>query len=322
MIAASPQVILIYALVFAAGFLAMQAMVMAGRSANMHVRLTHARLRRLKSGEDSAVLTIVKKQNPYAANGTGAGYKLLGWIHTLVVQSNLPLGRFGIYAIMAGLSLTLCATLGLWKESYLFAALGAALGISLPIFALKTLIKRRRKKLGAQLPEALDVIIRSLSAGHPVSVAMGMVNSEMAEPIRSEFQTTSDEVTFGTSLGTGVQRMAERTGHPDFELFAATVRLQERTGGNLAELLRSNAHTVRARQRMRLKVRAATAEGRMSAMILNVAPILLYLAVRILSPDFYGEVEDSPLMKMGFAGAAIWMLIGNLIMRKMINFRI
>lgn len=318
----SPHITFIYLVVFAAGFWGMHALIMTGSKATLRVRLANARLRRLKSDEDDAVLTIVKKQKQHHLDGSGEFDRLLNWINTLVIQSAAPLGRHGIYGVLTVFPLVLAIGLGLWRESYIFAGLGFAAGLALPIFALKHLVKRRRAKLGVQLPEALDVIIRSLGAGHPVPVAMGMVSSEMAEPIRSEFKIASDEISFGASLGTGVQRMAERIGHPDFELFAATVRLQERTGGNLAELLRSNAETVRARQRMRLKIRAATAEGRMSAMILNVAPILLYLAVRVTSPDFYGDVADEPLMKMGFAGAAIWMLIGNLIMRKMINFRI
>lgn len=318
----SPHIAVIYILVFTAGALAMHALIGAGNNATLRVRLANARLRRLKSHEDDAVLSIVKKQKQRNLDGSGEFDALINWINTLVIQSAAPLGRYGIYIILAVLPLILAAGLGLWRESYIFAALGLAAGLALPILALKQLVKRRRAKLGAQLPEALDVIIRSLGAGHPVPVAMGMVSSEMAEPIRGEFKITSDEVSFGASLGEGVQRMAERIGHQDFELFAATVRLQERTGGNLAELLRSNAQTVRARIRMRLKIRAATAEGRMSAMILNVAPLLLYAAVRLTSPGFYGEVADDPLMKMGFAGAAVWMLIGNLIMRKMINFRI
>lgn len=318
----SPPIAMIYILIFAAAFLGMHALIMTGKQATLRVRLSNARLRRLKSQEDDAVLTIVKKQKRYNLDGSGEFDAILNWINTLVIQSAAPLGRHGIYVILSILPLVLAAGLGLWRGSYLFAGLGFIAGLALPIIALKQLVKRRSAKLGGQLPEALDVIIRSLGAGHPVPVAMGMVSSEMAEPIRSEFKIASDEISFGASLGEGVQRMAERIGHPDYELFAATVRLQERTGGNLAELLRSNAQTVRARMRMRLKIRAATAEGRMSAMILNVAPILLYLAVRVTSPDFYGDVADEPLMKIGFAGAAVWMLIGNLIMRKMINFRI
>jgi len=98
--------------------------------------------------------------------------------------------------------------------------------------------------------------------------------------------------------------------------------LQEKTGGNLAELLEGNAATIRARQRLRLKVRAASAEGRASALILNAAPVCLYFLVRLIAPDFYGDVQDNPIMTYLFAGIIGWMFIGNMVMRKMINFKV
>ena len=100
------------------------------------------------------------------------------------------------------------------------------------------------------------------------------------------------------------------------------IRLQERTGGNLVELLTSNAKTIRDRQRMRLKIKAASAEGRMSALILNVAPLLLFVGIKKFAPGFYGDVEDSPALTYTLWGVVIWMIIGNLVMRKMINFKI
>ena len=123
-------------------------------------------------------------------------------------------------------------------------------------------------------------------------------------------------------VGLRLQSQGDRIGHEDFELFSAMIRLQERTGGNLAELLRSNAKTIRDRQKMRLKVKAASAEGRMSALILNAAPILLFISVNKMSPEFYGDVKDNPIITYALWGVVIWMGVGNLVMRKMINFKI
>ena len=100
------------------------------------------------------------------------------------------------------------------------------------------------------------------------------------------------------------------------------IRLQEKTGGNLAELLQSNSETIRSRQRMRLKIRAASSEGRASALILNAAPIGLFLMIKLVAPDFYGDVGDNPILQNAFIGIIIWMIIGNLVMRRMINFKI
>jgi len=209
-----------------------------------------------------------------------------------------------------------------WKTSILWASIAGIIGLVLPLFILRHVVKRRRAKAAAQLPEALDIIIRSLKAGHPVPVALSLVGREMPDPIGSEFGMASDELSFGGAVSSAIQRMADRVGQDDFDLFAAMIRLQERTGGNLAELLEGNAATIRSRQKLRLKIKAASAEGRMSAVILTAAPIILFIIVRVFAPEFYGEVEDHPIMDYLFAGIFAWMAIGNMVMRKMINFKV
>ncbi|MEP1231574.1 MAG: type II secretion system F family protein [Litorimonas sp.] len=312
---------IIYALIFCAGFLALQVIIGAGRHAAMRVKLTNDRLRRMKS-EDSQSIILNNMRNSRGLNQGGDFEPLFHWIGQLVLQSGLPLGQNGIYFALVGFSGALCLTALLLKGTLLWALSGAIAGLLLPIFILTFLVKRRRNKAVAQLPEALDVIIRSLSAGHPVPVSMALVAREMPDPIGSEFGMATDEVSFGSSISAAVQRMSERVGHDDFELFSAMIRLQERTGGNLANLLRSNAKTIRDRQKMRLRIKAASAEGRMSAMILNLTPLALYFGIQAISPDFYGAVKDNPAVTYMFWGIAIWMGIGNLVMRKMINFKI
>lgn len=312
---------LIYLLVFCGGFLALQAFMGAGRQAVVKVKMANDRLRRMQTEETQAdVVAKIRKSRSLTESGDLKG--ALIWLNNLVLQSGLPLGANKIYYILSGMMVSLSLMLFLIKGTLFWTGLGVVLGLILPILGLKFLVKRRRNKAVTQLPEALDVIVRSLSAGHPVPVAMALVAREMSDPIGSEFGIASDEVSFGSKVSTAIQRLADRIGHDDFELFSAMIRLQERTGGNLAELLRANAKTTRDRQKMRLRIKACSAEGRMSAMILNIAPIALFMLIKFTSPDFYGDVSDSDLIKPAFIGVAIWMLIGNLVMRKMINFRI
>ena len=110
--------------------------------------------------------------------------------------------------------------------------------------------------------------------------------------------------------------------HPDVDLFAATVRLQERAGGNLTGLLKLNASTVRDRHKMRLKIQAASSEGRASAMILTAAPFVAMGFIMISSPHFYGDVKGEPVVKWGLAGLGVWMFLGNMVMRRMIDLRL
>ncbi|WP_026941114.1 type II secretion system F family protein [Hellea balneolensis] len=312
---------LIYLMVFCGGFLALQAFMGAGRQAAVKVKMANDRLRRMQTEETQAdVVAKIRKSRSLTESGDLKG--ALIWLNNLVLQSGLRLGANNIYYILAGMAVSLGLMLFLLKGTLIWVGIGAISGLIIPILGLKFLVKRRRNKAVSQLPEALDVIVRSLSAGHPVPVAMALVAREMSDPIGSEFGIASDEVSFGSKVSTAIQRLSDRIGHDDFELFSAMIRLQERTGGNLAELLRANAKTTRDRQKMRLRIKACSAEGRMSAMILNIAPIALFMLIKFTSPDFYGDVSDSDLIKPAFIGVAIWMTIGNLVMRKMINFRI
>jgi len=312
---------LIYALIFAAAVLAMQSFIGMGRHAVKKAKLANDRMQRLANEKDATVV-LAKLRTRRGMTREGELTGLIIWVKKLVLHSGLPLGTYGIYIVLFGFSLSSTIFAFLLKGTALWTILGFVGGVITPIIVLKFLAARRRKKAVSQLPDALDVIVRSLGAGHPVPVAMALVGREMPDPIGSEFGIASDEISYGASISQTVQRLADRVGHEDFDLFSAMIRLQERTGGNLAELLRKSADTIRNRQKMRLKIKAASAEGRMSAMILNIAPIVLFLLINFAAPDFYGEVKGHKMMIYATYGIVIWMLIGNLVMKKMINFKI
>src|SRR3569623_2582277 len=178
-------------------------------------------------------------------------------------------------------------------------------GIGGPIGYLMVMVVRRAKALGFQLPQALEIIVRSLEAGHPVPTAISLVGREMVDPIGSEFGMAADEIAYGATMEQAIARMSERCQHPDVDLFAATVRLQERAGGNLTGLLKLNAATVRARHKMRLKIKAASAEGRASAMILTSAPFVAFGLINVTIPHFYGDVIHEPMVRNGLIGLLV-----------------
>jgi tight adherence protein B len=315
------QKFVIYGLIFAAAVLFLQAIIGLGKQATKRVRLANDRLRRVaKADSEGEALGRLRRARSMTSDGHLAG--LNARIAQLVMQSGLPLGPYGFYFASLGMAASIGITGFFVQGTPIGAAIGFSIGAIFPTLTISFLVKRRQKKAVSQLPDALDVIIRSLAAGHPVPVAMALVAREMPDPIGSEFGIASDEVSFGSTISAAVQKMSDRIGHEDFELFSAMIRLQERTGGNLAELLRSNAKTIRDRQKMRLKIKAASAEGRMSALILNAAPLILFISVNKMSPDFYGEVKGNPIVTYTLWGVVVWMGLGNLVMRKMINFKI
>jgi tight adherence protein B len=244
-------------------------------------------------------------------------------LNRLILQSGVTIGvgKLVIY-IVVGTLFAFGAVL-MMRNNFL-EAFGAALFCStlLPLLVLKLKRSRRQKAFGAQFPDALDIIVRSLRAGHPVPIAITMVAREMQDPIGSEFGIVADEITYGADLETAMRNLYFRIGQDDLPLFVTAVAIQSSTGGNLGEILENLSGVIRQRFKMRRKIRALAAEGRASAMILSSLPILIFLIVQVITPQFYASVWHMDLTKIALACTAGWMGMGNFIMYKMVNFKV
>jgi tight adherence protein B len=281
--------------------------------------------RRLKTAEKvdgvSALVMELRKQRGLSAEGKKG--ERLRWLSNLIIASGARYEPRKWMMMAGGAGVAGAAVVAIvLKHPLLAVPAGILVALIGPIAVLKYLAGKRNKALGFQLPQALDVIVRSLEAGHPVPTAVALVGREMADPVGTEFGMAADEIAYGATLEQAVGRMAERCQHPDIDLFAATVRLQERAGGNLTGLLKLNANTVRDRHKMRLKIKAASSEGRASASILTAAPILTMTFITLSSPHFYGDVINEPFVRIGLVVIAVWLVLGNLVMRRMIDMRI
>ena len=309
--------VLVFAAVFSAGQGLMGLFTVARQKRQVNKRLKVAE----KVDGVSALVMELRKQRGLSADGKKG--ERLRWLSNLIVASGVTYDPRK-WVMMAGGAAAGAAIFVAVPMKQPMLALPAALIVGLvgPIMVLKFKAGQRAKALGFQLPQALDIIVRSLEAGHPVPTAVALVGREMGDPVGTEFGMASDEIAYGATLDQAIERMAERCQHPDVDLFAATVRLQAGTGGNLTGLLKLNANTVRDRHKMRLKIKAASSEGRASAMILTSAPILTMAFISFSSPHFYGDVINDPIVKMGLFGIGTWLLIGNLVMRRMIDMRI
>jgi tight adherence protein B len=252
----------------------------------------------------------------------GASLLSLERFKALRTQSGLvtPMPRF--LTITSGIAAAI-ALVGAWYGLPLLYAVMAMPVIAsvIPLVVLRFLRGRRHKLFGIQLPEALELITRSLKAGHPVPVAIAMVAREMPDPIGTEFGVVADEVTYGSDLVSALHSMYSRVGHEDLPLFVTAVSIQNTSGGNLREILDGLATVIRERGKLRRKVRAISTEGRMSAYILTAVPALLMVGIMVLMPSFYRDVWDEPMTWYLLGASITWLMIGNAMMFKMSNFR-
>ena len=266
---------------------------------------------------------LIQLRRERGLSGVG-DYRLpLVALNRLILQSGLTLGigKLAVY-IAVGALFAFGASMAI--RGNLLEALGvtASCCTTVPLFILKFLRRRRQKAFGAQFPDALDIIVRSLRAGHPVPIAVTMVAREMPDPIGSEFGIVADEITYGADLETGMRNLYYRIGQDDLPLFVTAVAIQSSTGGNLGEILENLSAVIRERFKMRRKIRALASEGRASALILSSLPIGMFFVVNIVAPNFYASVWHEDLTKIILTIAGCWMGIGNLIMYRMVNFRI
>ena len=281
--------------------------------------------RRLKVMDDKTDRESVLIQLRRERGLTGGGeYRLpLINLNQLILQSGVTIGLGRLVVFMVIGAIAAFATIIAYDQSLWHAVLAAAVaGLLLPYLVLRLLRARRQKKFGAQFPDAIDIIVRSLRAGHPVPVAISMVAREQPDPVGSEFGLVTDEITYGADLESAMRNLYFRVGTDDLPLFVTAVAIQGSTGGNLGEILNNLSAVIRQRFKMRRKIRALAAEGRASALILSTLPIALLAIINFLVPDFYASVWSESLTKIALALAGCWMGIGNLIMFRMVNFRI
>ncbi|HMN50573.1 MAG: type II secretion system F family protein [Xanthobacteraceae bacterium] len=267
------------------------------------------------------ILVQLRRERSLSAHGAYASGLIS--LNRLVLQSGarITVGRFIV--ICAVLSVATFGGVWFFRESLLQAILAAGFaGFILPMMVLRSKRNRRHKAFGAQFPDAIDIIVRSLKAGHPVPVAISMVAREMPDPIGSEFGMVSDEVTYGADLETAMRNLYFRVGQDDLPLFVTAVAIQGSTGGNLSEILGNLSAIIRLRFKMRRKVKALAAEGKFSAIILSGLPIAMFAILQSMTPDFYGKIWHVEVTKIVLGCAAAWMAAGNYVMYRLVNFRI
>ena len=233
----------------------------------------------------------------------------------------IPLGSFVLSTPLLAL-VGLIGPMWMMHFPFLLALVPGALCGAIPSGYLYWLKTQRMRKFGQQLPEALELISRALKAGHAFSVGLKLVGDEAADPIGVEFRRVFDEVSMGVALPQALQNMTERLDSVDLRFFVTSVLVQRETGGNLAEIIDSLAELIRKRFELQLKVRALSAEGRFSGIILFCLPILVGILLYQLNPEYMGLLFTDPMgQRMAIVGSFL-MVTGAFVMKRLIAIKV
>ena len=198
--------------------------------------------------------------------------------------------------------------------------LGFAAGFGLPRWLLAFLKKRREKAFLAALPDAVDVIVRGIKAGLPLFESITVVAADAPEPLRSEFHSIIETQAIGMPLGEACVRLYERMPVPEANFFGIVIAIQQKSGGNLSEALGNLSKVLRDRKKMAEKIQAMSMEAKASAAIIGALPPIVMILVYLTTPDYISLLWTHPTGQLMLVGCVIWMSIGIMVMKKMINF--
>jgi tight adherence protein B len=234
---------------------------------------------------------------------------------------DITLAKYGM--ICVGVMLLVAIALIVKGAPFILALLlGMFLGVGGPHFVIGRMIKRRINKFTTNFPDAIELMVRGLRSGLPITETLGIVAGEITGPVGVEFRMVSDKMKIGRTMEAALQDTADRLGTAEFQFFVITLAIQRETGGNLAETLSNLADVLRKRAQMKLKIRAMSSESKASAYIVGSLPFLVFGIVYMMNPGYMGKFFTDERLIVAGIGGMIWMGIGAAIMAKMVNFEI
>ncbi|MPZ11501.1 MAG: type II secretion system protein F [Kiloniellaceae bacterium] len=296
-------------------------------------RRANRRLTMLGAGMESReVLELLRRRPSRHGQSVSPLLHPVAYLENLIAQSGMQVTPRRILLIMAVVAVV--TVLGLQvalaagrlpvplAPVHIQAAFALLVGLLLPPLYLSYRAAARKRRFGDQLPDALDIMVRSLKAGHPINAAMGLVAREMSDPMGTEFGIMVDEMTYGLEMDEALENLSDRVQVEDFNYVVMSIGIQRETGGNLAGVLAGLSHVIRERARMFLKVRSLSSEGRMSALVLCILPFVVGGMIFTANPGYFTKVIDDPLFLPLLSMAFVDLLLGIFIIHRMVNFRV
>jgi tight adherence protein B len=314
------QLWVIYGLVFFAAILAIESLYwliyeLRGNKKTINRRLTLGE----KSAAKGQVLDILRRERGFADFNSPT----LTRLNDFFVQTGLRVSKTAL--TLWTLMVAAVISVPLWTlvlPQWQAAGIGLIGAPALVGLYLSITRRRRIERFAQQLPDSLDIIVRGLRVGHPFSSAIELVAREMRDPIGSELGITADEMTFGQDVVTAVSNLHRRVGQEDLVFLAIAVSVQSQTGGNLADVLARLATLMRERVTMRLKIKALSAEGRLSGWFLSAMPFILFGAIQLIAKDYFGGLKGSPFLVPALVYGLTSLLLANIAIYRMVHFKV
>jgi tight adherence protein B len=235
---------------------------------------------------------------------------------------SISLSQYGGASVVVVVIIALATSL-LMKLPFLLAILiGLLAGIMLPHMWLGRVVKKRQQKFVSLFPDAIDLMVRGLRSGLPITESLGIVSREIPDPVSSEFRMVTDKIRIGLTMDQALTEAASRINTPEFQFFIITLSIQRETGGNLSETLSNLSDILRKRQQLKLKIRAMSSEAKASAWIIGSLPFIMFGVLTLLNGDYMHSFFTDIRLQVITAGGLVWMSIGIFIMSRMINFEV
>ena len=315
---------IIYGLIFIAVLVLVEGIYLTvfGKSISLNNKLNR-RLELLEKGggREKVLDQLRKEMTQHIKSRSIPLYSILA---TKAQKANIAFSPGQLIMIMMGLSVMafIGLTVGTATSAPIRAIVALVMGVGGVFVWVNKKAKKRMDMIEEQLPDAVELMVRSLRVGHPFSSAIGIVAKEVPDPLGSEIGMISDEAAYGRDMGESLKAMAERMDSQDMRFLAVAVNIQQTAGGNLAEILDGLAKVIRARFKLFRRVKAITAEAKWSGMFLSMFPLLCLLGVSVLQPNYYDAVKTTSVFIPACLVVAGFLTVNIFVMRALVNIKV
>ncbi len=315
---------IIYGLIFIGVLVLVEGLYLVafGKSISLNSRVNR-RLEMLEKGtrREEVLDKLRKEMQQHMKSRTIPLYSLLS---EKAQKAAIAFSPKQLIMIMAGLAVIafLALTVGTETEAPVRALMSVGIGVGGVYFWVSSKANKRMGMIEEQLPDAVELMVRSLRVGHPFTNAISIVSKEIQDPLASEFGVISDEAAYGRDIGEALKDMAERLDMQDLRFLAVAVTIQQQSGGNLAEILAGLAKVIRARFRLFRRVKAITAEAKWSGKFLSAFPIVALIVINVGDPHYYDEVKDHPYFIPACFLVGIFLAVNLFVMRILTDIKV